>query len=69
MEFDLALPSGRVHSRRWGVSDALLLCVHGPSANLNSFAYLADGLSGPGRQVLAFDLRGRGRSDVAAPGT
>jgi pimeloyl-ACP methyl ester carboxylesterase len=70
VEFDLTLASGRVHARRWGAADApLLLCVPGLSANLNSFAYLADGLAGPERQVVAFDLRGRGRSDVTAPGT
>jgi pimeloyl-ACP methyl ester carboxylesterase len=70
VEFDLQLPSGRVHARSWGADDApILLCIHGISANLTAFAALAERLAGPGRRVVAFDLRGRGRSEVTAPGT
>lgn len=70
MEFDLQLPSGRVHAHSWGAADApVLLCVHGISANLTAFSYLADRIAGPDRRVVAFDLRGRGRSEVSAPGT
>lgn len=70
MDFDLHLPSGRIRARRWGAPDApLLLCVHGLSANLSSFGYLADGLAGPERQVVAMDLRGCGRSAVTPPGS
>ena len=37
MDFDLALPSGRIRARRWGPPDApLLLCVPGLSANLTA---------------------------------
>lgn len=70
MDADLNLPSGRVHTRSWGADDApMLLCVHGISANLTAFTALADRVAGPDRRVVAFDLRGRGRSEVTPPGT
>jgi pimeloyl-ACP methyl ester carboxylesterase len=70
VELDLDLPAGRIHARRWGPREApLLLCVHGLSANLTGFTYLADHLASPDRQVVAIDLRGRGRSEVTEPGT
>ncbi|HNM83988.1 MAG TPA: alpha/beta fold hydrolase [Mycobacterium sp.] len=69
MDFDLTLPSGRVRARRWGPPDApLLLCVHGLSANVTVFDFLAGRLAGD-RQLVAFDLRGCGRSDVTPPGS
>ncbi|MBO0676097.1 alpha/beta hydrolase [Mycolicibacterium sp. S2-37] len=69
-DFDTTLPSGRVRVRRWGPDDApLLLCVHGISANLTAFTHLAGRLAGPQRRVVAFDLRGRGRSEVTPPGS
>ena len=65
MDFDLHLPSGRVRARRWGADDApLLLGVPGLSANLTAFSYLAGELAGDDRQVVAFDLRGCGHSEV-----
>jgi len=64
------LPSGRVRARRWGDDDApLLLCVHGLSANLCGFTYLAERLASRDRQVVAIDLRGRGRSEITPPGS
>lgn len=70
MDFDLTLPSGRVRARRWGDQGApLLLCVHGLSANLTAFVKLGERLGGSDRQVVAFDLRGRGRSELTPPGT
>lgn len=70
MDFDLDLPSGRVRTRSWGADDApILLCVHGISANLTAFSYLAERLAGTDRRVVAFDLRGRGRSAVTPPGS
>jgi pimeloyl-ACP methyl ester carboxylesterase len=70
MDLDLRLPSGRIRARRWGPRSApLLLCIHGLSANLVAFSYLADHLAGRDRQVVAVDLRGRGRSEVTPPGT
>jgi pimeloyl-ACP methyl ester carboxylesterase len=70
VDTDLELPSGRVRARSWGAGDApILLCVHGISANLTAFSHLAERLAGPQRRVVAFDLRGRGRSEVTAPGS
>jgi pimeloyl-ACP methyl ester carboxylesterase len=69
-EFDLALPGGAVHAQRWGPPDApLALCVHGLSANMHAFDFLAERIAGPDRQVVAIDLRGRGRSAITPPGT
>jgi pimeloyl-ACP methyl ester carboxylesterase len=70
MDFEVSLPSGRIRARRWGADGApLLLCVHGLSANLTAYNYLGDALASGERQVVAFDLRGCGRSEVTAPGT
>jgi pimeloyl-ACP methyl ester carboxylesterase len=68
--FDLNLRSGRIHAHRWGVEGApLLLCIHGLSANLCAFTLLAERLASRDRQVVAIDLRGRGRSEITPPGT
>jgi pimeloyl-ACP methyl ester carboxylesterase len=70
VDFDLTLPSGRIRARRWGAEGApLLLCVHGLSANLTAFTQLGEQLAGPHRQIVAIDLRGRGRSEVTPPAT
>lgn len=69
-EFDLNLASGRIHARRVGDSDApLTLLVHGISANLRCFDDLVERLAAPGRQLVAFDLRGRGRSEITPAGS
>src|ERR1700754_3263141 len=70
-EFDLDLTSGRVHAQRFGEPDTpLLLAVHGLSANMHGFDYLAPSLVvDGGRHVVAVDLRGRGGSEITAPGT
>jgi pimeloyl-ACP methyl ester carboxylesterase len=70
VDFDIRLDSGRIRARRWGSESApLLLCIHGLSANLTAFDFLGERLAVGDRQVVAIDLRGRGRSDVTAPGT
>jgi pimeloyl-ACP methyl ester carboxylesterase len=70
-EFDLDLTSGRVHAQRFGEPDApLVLAVHGLSANMHGFDYLAPILiDDGGRQLVAVDLRGRGGSESTEPGT
>src|ERR1700755_267597 len=70
-EFDIDLTSGRVHAQRFGGPAAsLLLAVHGLSANMHGFDYLAPRLvAGGDRQVVALDLRGRGGSEVTPAGT
>lgn len=69
-EFDLTLPGGRLHAQRFGSPDApLVICVPGLSANLKSFDFLCERLAGDRLQMVALDLRGRGRSDITPPGT
>ncbi|MHB8681453.1 MAG: alpha/beta fold hydrolase [Acidimicrobiales bacterium] len=69
-DFDLQLPSGRLRGRRFGSpGDPLVLCIPGLSANLVGFDFLGERLVRDGLQVVAVDLRGRGRSDVAGVGT
>ena len=69
-DLDLQLQSGRVRVRRFGLPSApLALAVPGISANLCGFDYLGDRLGGDDLQVVAVDLRGRGFSEVTAPGT
>lgn len=69
-DFDLQLPSGRLHVRRFGNPGApLALAVPGISANLSGFDYLGERLGGDALQLVAIDLRGRGLSDVTPPGT
>ena len=69
-DFDIPLESGRLRVRRWGAADApAVLCVPGLSANLCGFDRLAERLAGDALQLVAIDLRGRGRSEVTGPGT
>ena len=67
---DIALASGTLRVRRWGAADApAVVCVPGLSANLCGFDRLAERLAGDSLQLLAIDLRGRGRSEVTGAGT
>ncbi|HZU79800.1 MAG TPA: alpha/beta hydrolase [Acidimicrobiales bacterium] len=69
-DFDVRLPSGRLRARRFGSPRApLVLCIPGLSANLAGFDFLGERLAGDHRQVVALDLRGRGRSDVTGAGS
>ena len=69
-DFDIALESGRLRVRRWGAAGApAVLCVPGLSANLCGFDRLAERLAGDTLQLVAIDLRGRGRSEVTGAGT
>ena len=69
-DFDIPLKAGRLRVRRWGAGDApAVLCVPGLSANLCGFDRLAERLADDTRQLVAIDLRGRGRSEVTGVGT
>ena len=46
-----------------------MVCVPGLSANLCGFDRLAERLAGDALQLVAIDLRGRGRSEVTGAGT
>ena len=67
---DIPLKSGRLRVRRWGAADApAVVCVPGLSANLCGFDHLAERLADDTLQLVAIDLRGRGRSEVTGAGT
>ena len=67
---DIRLASGRLRVRRWGAPDApAVMCVPSLSANLCGFDRLAERLAGDTLQLVAIDLRGRGRSEVTGAGT
>ena len=69
-EFDLRLPSGRLHAQRFGAEDApLVLCPPGLSANMKEYDFIGERIGGEQLQVVALDLRGRGKSGVTAAGT
>lgn len=69
-DFDLDIQSGRVHARRWGSPEQpAVFGVSGLTANLVCFGPLAEALEGAGLQMIAHDMRGRGRSDNTAPGS
>lgn len=70
VDFDLELPSGRVRGRAFGSPSApLVLCLPGLSANLASFDFLCERITGEQLRAVALDLRGRGMSEVTGPGT
>jgi pimeloyl-ACP methyl ester carboxylesterase len=67
---DIALESGMLRVRRWGAAGApAVVCVPGLLANLCGFDRLAERLAGDTLQLVAVDLRGRGRSEVSGAGT
>src|SRR3954467_3934581 len=70
-ERDVVLGTGRLYARRWGPDAGAppVVCIPGLSANARSFDRIGEALAAAGRHVLALDLRGRGRSEVTAPGT
>jgi pimeloyl-ACP methyl ester carboxylesterase len=70
VELDLDVPSGRLHAQRFGSAHApLVLCLPGLSANMKSFDFIGERLGSERLQVVALDLRGRGRSSAGGPGT
>jgi len=69
-DFDLELLRGRLRARRFGDSSGVTaLCVPGLSSNSRVFERLGERFEREGRSLVAFDLRGRGRSEVTEPGT
>jgi pimeloyl-ACP methyl ester carboxylesterase len=68
--FDLQLTSGRVRVSRSGESTApWVILLHGLSAHLHSFDYLAASLANKNLQLVAVDLRGRGQSEISPAGS
>ena len=59
---------GRLRARRFGnPSGVPAFCVPGLSSNCRAFEALGERFERKGRSLVAFDLRGRGWSDITAP--
>ncbi|MHB8147149.1 MAG: alpha/beta fold hydrolase [Vulcanimicrobiaceae bacterium] len=69
--FDLELTRGRLRAQRFGdgTEAVPLLCVPGLSSNSRAFDALGEYIERRGGESIAFDLRGRGWSDLTAPGS
>src|SRR5438552_1495318 len=68
--FDLAVPSGLLDAHRFGhLTGSLTLCVHGISGNSRIFDFPGERLAGAHHRLVAFDLRGRGKSAITPPGS
>jgi pimeloyl-ACP methyl ester carboxylesterase len=69
-EFDVVVRSHRLHAQRFGSPSApLVLGLHGLTGNMKAFDVVGEVLGGDELQLVALDLRGRGRSDTTDPGT
>ena len=69
-EFDLVLPSGRLHAQRFGDPRApLVVCLPGLAGNIKNFDFIGERVAGGSLQLVALDLRGRGKSEKTPSGT
>jgi pimeloyl-ACP methyl ester carboxylesterase len=69
-DFDVEIHRGRLRTHQFGeLSDVPVLCVPGLSSNSRVFDALGEYREARGRGIVAFDLRGRGWSDITGPGT
>lgn len=70
VDLDIVVPAGRLRAWAFGPEDgAPVIGVPGLTANSREFAAIGAALAARGRRFVALDLRGRGRSDVTAPGS
>jgi pimeloyl-ACP methyl ester carboxylesterase len=70
VELDLQLPSGRLHAQRFGSRTAPLgLFLPGLTGNMKTSDFLGERLGSESRQLVALDLRGRGKSHVTPTGS
>ena len=69
-EFDITVRSHRLHAQRFGSPSApLVVGVHGLTGNMKNFDFVGERLGGDALQLVALDLRGRGKSETTPPGT
>lgn len=70
-DFDLELLRGRLRARRYGdpSTGVPALCIPGLSSNSRVFHRLGAQFERDGHPLVAFDLRGRGWSDITEKGT
>lgn len=66
---DLRVAGGRLRVRDYGGAGDLVVCIPGLSANLTAFDLVGERLANAGHHAVSVDLRGRGFSEVTAPGT
>ena len=67
--FDIDVRSCRIRVQRFGSPSApLVVGLHGLSLNMKAFDFIGERL-GDAVQIVAIDLRGRGRSPGTGPGT
>lgn len=70
VDFDIEVANGRLRAWAFGPEDGdLAIGIPGLTANSREFAAIGPALGARGRRFVALDLRGRGHSDVTAPGT
>ena len=69
-EFDIEVRFHRLHAQRFGSRSApLVVGVHGLTGNMKTFDFIGERVGGDAVQLVALDLRGRGKSDMTPPGT
>lgn len=69
-DFDLEILRGRLRAHQFGdLPDVPVFCVPGLSSNSRVFDALGEYRQARARGIVAFDLRGRGLSDITPPGT
>ena len=69
-EFDVSVRSSRLRARRWGSPSApLVIGIPGMTGNGEHFRFLGEHVGSNRVQLVALDLRGRGKSDITAPGS
>jgi pimeloyl-ACP methyl ester carboxylesterase len=69
-ELDIIVRSHRLRAQRFGSPEApLAVGLHGLSLNMKSFDFVGERVGGDDLQLVALDLRGRGRSETTPPGT
>ena len=69
-DFDLEILRGRLHAHQFGkLPEVPVFCVPGLSSNSRVFDALGEFRQEHGAGIVAFDLRGRGWSEIGPPGT
>lgn len=68
-DVDVELQRGRLRVRRYDGDGVPALCIPGLSSNSRAFLALGERFERKNRALIAFDLRGRGQSDITGKGT
>lgn len=68
-DVDVNLQRGRLRARRYVGEGVPAICIPGLSSNSRAFLTLGERFDRENRALIAFDLRGRGHSDITEKGT